>query len=750
MKKAKPPGAVGKYLFRASSHKNHNRVNTQHCPAQTVVDRCIYQYKILLEVYPKHTSFDFDFHNMPPKQGKSSGRGKAEDTKEDPLQAVVVADTFETKFAPFSTDCPRCLIPLANTPLIEYTLEFLASGGVQEVIFYAGAHIEQVETYLNASKWLSSSSPFKKFTMLRCMATSVGDMMRDLDQKQLINGDFVCVSGDVVSNFPISKALKVHKQRREADKNAIMTMLLRERNESDQRHRNQITPTFVIDPTKDRCLHYEETMAGAPFAAHIEPETLKIPEIDIRQDLVDTRIDICTPDMLSLWSDNFDNQKPRKDFLFGVLKDYELNGKTIHTYLIEDFYANRVDDPSAYASITHDLQYGMASSLVLSNNVSGTRFKRLRQNISKEDDVIIHRPAHLGRGTIVGSGTSIGKGSEVRKTILGRRCQVGRKVKLTSAFIWDDVTIGSNVQITRAMIGSEAFIGDNCVIEEGALISFGARIPAGTHVAAGKRISTSSTFNQVNGTNEKALGESAYDSDDEDPDYDSTWANTFYRAADLSGSTSSLASDDSETSEQLSATDSRSQSFATQASDEDTGERFVHDTAAILVQRMQEGRNADDMQSELMGLRFSGGADGGQVQNAVAVALTKHISSEVSAGTTAEQATRRTLEQYRYLIRRENAEQTLDEQVAFLLEAQINLAKKTDGAKIMPYFVKDLYDLDVFDEEDVYNSWYEDDRSKESSVASVRDAAKPFIDWLAEADEESEEEEDEDDEEDDD
>ena len=118
---------------------------------------------------------------MPPKQAKSGGRGKGEETKEDPLQAVVVADTFEIKFAPFSTERPRCLIPLANTPLIEYTLEFLASGGVQEVILYAGAHIEQVETYLNASKWMSSASPSLSARLEIFIAAGKFAKLRDLD-----------------------------------------------------------------------------------------------------------------------------------------------------------------------------------------------------------------------------------------------------------------------------------------------------------------------------------------------------------------------------------------------------------------------------------------------------------------------------------------------------------------------------------------------------------------------------------------
>ncbi|KAK5104944.1 translation initiation factor eIF-2B epsilon subunit, GEF [Lithohypha guttulata] len=678
---------------------------------------------------------------MPPKQTKVAGRTK-EDTKEDPLQAVVVADTFESKFAPFSTERPRCLIPLANAPLIEYTLEYLASAGVQDVFFYAGAHIEQVETYLNASRWMSKSSPLK-IILLRCMATSVGDVMRDIDQKRLIQGDFICVSGDIISDFPISKALRVHKQRREKDKDAIMTILVRERNQSDHRHKDQIVPTFVIDPTKDRILHYEESFAGTAFGTHVDPEILKTPELDVRQDLVDCRIDIGTPDMLSLWSDNFDNQHPRKDFLYGVLKDYELNGKTIHTYVVDEHYAHRVDSPAAYAAITYDLQHGIASSLALSNNIAGTRFQRSRKNILKEDDVIIQRPTRLDHGTIVGSGTSIGASTSIRKTIVGRRCQIGKRANIDSAFIWDDVTIGSDVKISRAIVGSETFIGDKCVIEDGALISFGSRIPAGSHIPPGERVTSTSSFNK-DGTLAKDPAADAFESDEDEPTYESQWARPFYGQQEFAESTFSLDSDASEPSDEISKDGSRSASFVTHGSEEDTSERFVHDTAAILVQRMQEDRNSDDMQSELMGLRFSGGADGGQVQKAVAIALSRHIHSEVDNGASADKATRKTLEQYRNLVRRPNAEQTIEEQVVFLLEAQLDLSRRTDGARIMPFFVKDLYDLEVFEEE-AFTKWFDDERSKEDNVAATRAAAEPFIDWLAATDEEESEEEEEDD-----
>jgi len=87
---------------------------------------------------------------MAPKKGAGAqSKSKAgEEEREEPLQAVVLADSYETRFNPFTLERPRCLLPLANTPLIEYTLELLANVGVEEVLLYCGNHTDQVEEYL--------------------------------------------------------------------------------------------------------------------------------------------------------------------------------------------------------------------------------------------------------------------------------------------------------------------------------------------------------------------------------------------------------------------------------------------------------------------------------------------------------------------------------------------------------------------------------------------------------------------------
>mgnify|MGYP002758775047 CR=1 FL=1 len=57
--------------------------------------------------------------------------------QEDPLQAVVLCDVFTQRFAPLTLDQPRCLMPVCNVPLIEWTLESLATAGVHEVFLLA-------------------------------------------------------------------------------------------------------------------------------------------------------------------------------------------------------------------------------------------------------------------------------------------------------------------------------------------------------------------------------------------------------------------------------------------------------------------------------------------------------------------------------------------------------------------------------------------------------------------------------------
>ena len=699
---------------------------------------------------------------MGPKSQKNAGKGKAgEENKEEALQAVVLADSFETKFSPLTTERPRCLLPLVNTPIIEYTLEFLASSGVQEVLLHAGSHSDQVEAYIKASKWSTPSSPFRELVFVKCVATSIGDVMRELDQNQdyRLTGDFLVVSGDVVSNFPIEVALKAHKSRRQKNRNAIMTMLLREASPSDQLMAGFTFPTFIIDPTKDRCLHYEEPELGRITHARVDQdmvtEMLSEPEIDIRQDLIDCRIDICTEEVLSSWSDNFDHQTPRKDFLKDLLKNHDTNQKTVHTHIIEDHFAARVGNLPAYDKISRDIVSRRAFPLCPDNNLfSDQSYTRTKRNVYKEDPVIIARPNLVDSGTVIGKDTSIGAGSVIKNSVIGRRCQIGKNVSIQDTHIWDHVTIGNEVNILRAIIADEVFVGDRCRIEAGALVSIGVDITAGTAIPGNARLTRKGSnveTKSVNGTyNDNFASEDEEEDDDSHPGLGRSpvvlevefHANNIlvYNMADMAGSKSSLSSNASEGSDAPSSfVGSRSESFATTMSDEDGSSKtdhFHHEATSSIFDRMQTATAIQDINVELMGSRLSHNATDHQVRKAVAVAMMKHIQHQIDAGATAASAAKSTLSKYRDLVKR--GQDSIADQVDFLLKVQSDLTHRSHGNQVMYWVIYSLEEMEVFEEE-VFRKWWANEESvSDEGMRNVRRLSAKFMEWLDTAETESE------------
>lgn len=312
--------------------------------------------------------------------------------------------------------------------------------------------------------------------------------MRDLDSRSILTGDFVVVYGDVVSNLPLDRPLREHRIRRQTDKSAIMTMLLRDASAFHRTKAHDILPIFVIDPAKARCLHYEQLQhhAGRRYA-ELEPEVLS-QDVDVRCDLIDCGIDICTPDVLALWSDYFDIEAPRRGFLHSVLKDFDLNGKTIHTFITRDHYAARVRDLHAYDSVSKDILSGWSRPLSPELGPGATALTSCRGNVHKEEPTAVARSSKLGPQAIIGRDTKIGPNSTVSGSILGRRVTIGQGCNIQDAYIWDDVSIGDRTRVRQSIVANQACIASNCTIIDGALISYGVKIEDTGPMGDGRKI----------------------------------------------------------------------------------------------------------------------------------------------------------------------------------------------------------------------------------------------------------------------
>ena len=159
----------------------------------------------------------------------------------------------------------------------------------------------------------------------------------------------------------------------------------------------------------------------------------KHPQLRIRSDLIDCQVDICSPDVPALFTENFDYQHIRRHFLHGILTDFDLYGKTIHTHIIDTHYAARVRSLQTYDSVSRDIIGRWAVPLVPDSNLNDSHSYTLeRGNIYKESDVYLARSAIVNRNTVLGSGTSIGAGSVVTASVLGRNVRIGETSSSTA------------------------------------------------------------------------------------------------------------------------------------------------------------------------------------------------------------------------------------------------------------------------------------------------------------------------------
>lgn len=713
---------------------------------------------------------------MPPKLKKGGNTQKskgAEEEREEPFQAVVFADSYETRFAPFTLERPRCLLPLANTPLIEYTLEFLANAGVDEVFLYCGNHTEQLEDYLANSKWTRNTSPFS-LEIIRSVAKSVGDAMRDLDHKELITGDFICVYGDVVANISMEGAIAAHRARREKDKKNIMTMVLREAGDYHRTKSQSIRPTFVIDPLTRRCVHYEQLRPHERPRLDIAEEVLKDHlEVEVREDLIDCGIDICTPEVLAQYTDNFDWQLPRRGFLYGLLKDFETFQLMAHTHVVGEGYAARVKNLQAYNAVSKDIIGRWTYPLCPDTNMLPHQSYQMQKgNVYKENGVVLARSSVVKKNSVLGKATSVGDGTVISGSAIGRRCVIGKRVKIEGAYIWDDAKIDDDAVIDRAIIANEVSVGKGCHVQSGALISSGVRIADGTNVKSNQRVTTlkrkrdyeKDGFFKAH-ADPMVVGQSGegflLDADDEEEDdlVEGLVAEDIWNLTITDESVSTIGSDsEAEESDvgEHHRRSSRSDSFASIGSDEsgDTSSKkraaldFHHEAVASIVDALQRDQDADNIQLELQALKLSSNAEDKQVRRAIAVAFMKRIAALVEEGSSPKDAVNSVISPKKVLIQRAVVAdvERFDEQAEFLLFVQSDLVHRAQGSKILLNAAYALSTEDLVEAEG-FEMWWEDERSTASEgLREVRKETEPLVTALVgdddDEDEESEEESD--------
>lgn len=689
---------------------------------------------------------------------------------------------------------------MANVPLIDYTLEFLDMNNVQEVIIYTSNHTDQIESYINEHpRWSPSNktNPFSAVDLIRVSdASSVGDFLRDLDTKGLVSTDFILVHGDCVANINLESALAKHKARREANREAIMTVVLMDSGLKDNRTKVKgATPVFAIEPDTGRVVQYEEMNPLAKSSdryllwdKHIFTD---FDAMDLRADIIDPGIDICTPDALALWSESFDYELPRKNFLHGVLKDWELNGKFIYSEILDEGYAARASNLQMYDSVSRDVIDRITFPFVPdSNMVQGHSYSYTYKNgVAQERGVEFEHDTVVSK-SILGHRTSVGTGTKISHSTIGRRCYIGPNVTIEDSYIWDDATIEEGAVITRSIVGTSATVGKNCRVGAGSLISFNVMISENVTIPPATALSFYAPDGEAVKHDLELLGPrgkgAIYKYEEENDDLDPRDPSRLQRSLIYStegfnistSSVSTLASrvledSDSDNSDNEDDPDSheptrgRLSSFgsedssASQAALSKQKALFHREAVNGLLDALRsDAADFNNAKIEFTSLRAAENASDSSMRRAVAAAFVQRAVELVSEdgvkpAKAAESAITAKPGAVDFIRAVGVGSGEQDEQVDFVLALQRSL-EKSAGAKgvetaqagtLLAALLQHMYNADILEESGIL-AWWTDDRGKEGeTLSALRARCEVLIDWLEES---SEDEDDEDEDEDED
>uniref|UniRef100_A0A3B5QTH6 Translation initiation factor eIF2B subunit epsilon n=1 Tax=Xiphophorus maculatus TaxID=8083 RepID=A0A3B5QTH6_XIPMA len=403
--------------------------------------------------------------------------------------------------------------------MIDYTLEFLTSTGVQETFVFCCWMASKIKAHLLKSKWCRPSSPNTIHIITSELYRSLGDVLRDVDAKSLVRSDFVLVYGDVVSNIDISQALQQHRHRRKMDKNiSVMTMIFKE---SSPGHRSRCEEDDVVvamDSKSQQILHYQKTQGIKKLHFPMNIFHCGSDEFEVRHDLLDSHISICSPQVAELFTDNFDYQT-RDDFVRGILVNEEILGNQIHMHVTKDGYGVRVSNLLMYDSVSSDFVRRWFYPLTPESNFTdqeGRSCTYSRHNVYRGSGVSLGHGSQMVENILIGCDTSIGANCCISNSVIGDNCTIGElskqcvwggrvvqvagknniffsapgdNVTLDHAYIWNDVHIASNVAIRQSVVCDKAKVKEGvtlnkqCVLAYNVVIGPNISLPEGTVVS---------------------------------------------------------------------------------------------------------------------------------------------------------------------------------------------------------------------------------------------------------------------------
>ncbi|MDJ0466564.1 sugar phosphate nucleotidyltransferase [Streptomyces sp. H27-C3] len=373
------------------------------------------------------------------------------------MKAVVMAGGEGTRLRPMTSNLPKPLLTVGDRPVMEHVLQLLKRHGIKDVVVTVQFLASLIKNYFGDGSELGINLMYAHEEQPLGTAGSVKNAEKALDGEP-----FVVVSGDALTDFDLTDAIRYHRQ-----KGALVTVCL----------------TRVPDPLEFGITVLDNTGRVERF---LEKPTWG----QVFTDTVNTGIYIMEPEVLGYVADD----EP-VDWSGDVFPQLLANGQPIYGY-VADGYWEDIGSHDSYVKAQADLLDGKV-------RIEQTGFE-MAPGIRVGEGAEIHPEAVLTGPLTIGPYTRIEAKAEIGPhTVIGRGSVVAARAVVERAVLHQNVYIGPGASLNACVVGRgtavmrgarlepAVVIGDNCTIGDGSIIASGVRVYPSKTIEDGARVNAS-------------------------------------------------------------------------------------------------------------------------------------------------------------------------------------------------------------------------------------------------------------------
>jgi mannose-1-phosphate guanylyltransferase/phosphomannomutase len=371
------------------------------------------------------------------------------------MHAVVMAGGEGTRLRPLTTARPKPMVPVVNKPMMEHVLELLLAHRFNELFVTLHYLPDVIRNYFGDGTDFGVRITYSIEEKPLGTAGSVKRL------EQLLEGTFLVISGDVLTDINLSEVVEFHKKR-----GAIAT----------------ITLTRVPNP-----LEYGVVITNED--GKIENFLEKPGWGEVFSDTVNAGIYVLEPEALKYVKSGqeFDFSKQ----LFPLLLKQR---EALYGYTSTGYWCD-IGSVQQYLQAHRDILSKKVKLKVPGKEIENSLW--VGEGALLENDVFVKAPAIIGRASRIRGGVKVKEFS-----VIGNDVLIDRDASVKRSIIWNNAFIGPSSDLVGCIIGERcnlhanvavlenAVVADECILGQGSKVKSGIRIWPGKMIEVGSTVST--------------------------------------------------------------------------------------------------------------------------------------------------------------------------------------------------------------------------------------------------------------------